>query len=259
MSQFGRIEVADREGWRREHPLQKNIIHVGSDSRNDIVLDTAHGSGVSPRHLQLIALDGQGFRLVNIGSTDVSIGAVGERSIAPLGVLDLGSGERVKVGDFLLTLFTGPGGGGGGSSGATMSAGPAITTSTGSGGERNSGSIGLSVSFPNVTLSPVRPIDGVVNVRNLGEKNSVQFRIEIDGLDPEFYEIGPGPILFPGAEKSVSLRIHHPRKAEPPAGDARIRIRATAPSAYPGDSAQVTQVIRILPYHTYKLRLVIPE
>lgn len=256
MALFGRIEVADREGWRREHPLQKNIIHVGSDSRNDIVLDTAHGAGVSPRHLQLIALDGQGFRLVNIGSTDVSIGAVGERTIAPLGVLDLGSGERVKVGDFLLTLYTGPGGG----SGSVASAsGAAVSTATGSGGERNSGSVGLSVSFPNITVSPVRPIDGIVNVRNLGDKNSVQFRIEIDGLDPEFYEIGPGPILFPGAEKSVSLRIHHPRKADPPAGDLRIRIRATAPSAYPGDSAQVTQVIRILPFHTYKLRLVIPE
>jgi hypothetical protein len=255
MSQFGRIEVADREGWRREHPLQKNIIHVGSDARNDIVLDTSHGSGVSPRHLQLIALDGQGFRMVNIGSTDVSIGAVGERTIAPLGVLDIGSGERIKVGDFLLTLYAGPGGGGGGS--------PAVTatgiSTAGGGGERNSGSIGLSVSFPNISLSPTRPIDGVVNVRNLGDKTGAQFRIEIEGLDPEFYEIGPGPILFPGAEKSVSMRIHHPRKADPPAGELRLRIRATAPTAYPGDSAQVTQTIRILPYHTYKLRLVIPE
>ena len=114
MSQFGRIEVADREGWRREHPLQKNIIHVGSDARNDIVLDISHGTGVSPRHLQLIALEGQGFRLVNIGSADVSIGAVGERTVSPLGVLEVGSGERVKVGDFLLTLYAGPGGGGGG-------------------------------------------------------------------------------------------------------------------------------------------------
>lgn len=253
MSQYGRIEVADREGWRREHPLQKNIIHVGSDARNDIVLDVAHGGGVSPRHLQLIALDGQGFRMVNIGSTDVSIGAVGERNVAPLGVLDIGSGERIKVGDFLLTLYAGPGGG----VSAVGSSSAPVTT--GAGGERTSGSIGLSVSFPNITLAPTRPIDGVVNVRNLGDKTGAQFRIEIEGLDPEFFEIGPGPILFPGAEKSVSLRIHHPRKAEPPAGDHRLRIRATAPSAYPGDSAQVTQVIRLLPYHTYKLRLVVPE
>jgi len=256
MSQFGRIEVADREGWRREHPLQKNIIHVGSDGRNDIVLDVSHGSGVSPRHLQLIALDGQGFRMVNIGSTDVSIGTVGERTISPLGVLDIGSGERIKVGDFLLTLHAGPGGGGGGPAVTSIGSG---VSSLGGGGERTSGSIGLSVSFPNISLSPTRPIDGMVNVRNLGDKTGAQFRIEIEGLDPEFYEIGPGPILFPGAEKSVSMRIHHPRRPEPMAGELRLRVRATAPTAYPGDSAQVTQMIRVMPFHTYKLRLVIPE
>jgi hypothetical protein len=251
MSQFGRIEVADREGWRRDHPLNKNIVHVGSDPRNDIVLDVAHGTGVSPRHLQLIAID-QGFRMVNIGSTDVAIGAVGERTIAPLGVLDIGSGERVKIGDFLLTLHAGSGG---------MAASPAGGVAMGSGGsvERASGFIGLTVSFSNITLSSNRPLDGVVNVRNLGDKAGAQFIIEIEGLDSEFYEVGPGPILFPGAEKSVALRLHHPRRSEPAAGEYRLRIRASAPTAYPGDSATVTQVIRVMPFHAYKMRLVIPE
>jgi len=255
MSQFGRIEVSDREGWRREHPIQKNILHVGSDARNDIVLDTAHGSGVSPRHLQLIAID-QGFRMVNIGSTDVSVGAMGERSVAPLGVLDIGTGERVKVGDFLLT-FQG-GGTGGGLQTASAGAAPGVATVPGS-ASGSSGSIGLTVSFPNVMLSPTRPLDGVVNIRNLGDRTGAQFKLEIEGLEAEYYEIGPGPILFPGAEKSVSLRLVHPRKAEPPAGDLRLRIRATAPTAYPGDSATVTQLIRVLPFHAYKLRIVIPE
>lgn len=247
MAQFGRIEVADREGWRREHPLQKNIIHVGSDPRNDIVLDVSHGNGVSPRHLQLIVID-QGFRMVNIGGTDVAVGAAGERTVSPLGVLDVGSGERVRIGDFLLTLYAGSGG---------MAASGAAAP--GGGVERSSGFIGLTASFPNISLSPNRPLDGVVNVRNLGDKTGAQFIIEIEGLDSEFYEIGPGPILFPGAEKSVAVRLHHPRKPEPPAGDYRLRIRATAPAAYPGDSATVTQVIRVMPFHAYKMRLVIPE
>lgn len=256
MSQFGRIEVSDREGWRREHPIQKNILHVGSDTRNDIVLDATHGGGVSPRHLQLIAID-QGFRMVNIGSTDVMVGAMGERAVVPLGVLDIGTGERVKVGDFLLTFH----GGGAGMSmpaAASAGAGPGVATVPGS-ASGTSGSIGLSVSFPNVMLSPTRPLDGVVNVRNLGDRTGAQFRLEVEGLDAEYYELGPGPILFPGAEKSVSLRLVHPRKAQPPAGDLRLRIRATAPTAYPGDSATVTQLIRVLPFNAYKMRIVIPE
>jgi hypothetical protein len=251
MAQFGKIDVADRDGWRREHPLQKNIIHVGSDPRNDIVLDASHGSGVSPRHLQLIAVEGHGFRMVNIGNSDVAVGAVGERAVPPLGVLDIGSGERVKVGDFILTFHGGSGG-----ASPSMSTGAATATGT---TERTSGNIGLSVSFPNTQLSPNRPIDGVVIVRNLGDKTGAQFKIDIEGLEPEFYEIGPGPILFPGAEKAVSLRVHHPRKPDPSAGDHRIRIRATAPTAYPNDSATVTQLIRILPFHSHKMRLVIPE
>ena len=257
MSQFGRIEVADREGWRREHPLQKNIIHVGSDTRNDIVLDPAHGSGVSPRHLQLIATEG-GFRMVNIGSGEVSVGAVGERTVPPLGVLDIGFGERIKVGDFLLTLYAGAGGGV-----AMPSSGGAAPASGGvsqaSGSARPAGNIGLAVSFPNIQLAPTHPIDGTVIIRNLGDKTGAQFKIDVEGLEPELYEIGPGPILFPGAEKSVALRVNHPRKSEPSAGDFRFRLRATAPTAYPGDSATVTQLIRILPWHIHKMRLVIPE
>jgi hypothetical protein len=259
MSQFGRIEVSDRDGWRREHPIQKNILHVGSDARNDIVLDATHGGGVAPRHLQLIAID-QGFRMVNIGSTDVSVGAMSERPVPPLGVLDIGTGERVKVGDFMLTFHGGGTGGGIAAAAATPSnGGVGVTAVPGSVERTSSGAIGLTVSFPNVMLSPTRALDGVVNVRNLGDRTGAQFKLEVEGLDAEYYEIGPGPILFPGAEKSVSLRLQHPRKPEPPAGDLRLRIRATAPTAYPGESASVTQLIRLLPYHAYSMRLVIPE
>jgi hypothetical protein len=261
MSQFGRIEVSDREGWRREHPIQKNILHVGSDARNDIVLDTTHGTGVAPRHLQLIAID-QGFRMVNIGSTDVSVGAMSERAVPPLGVLDIGSGERVKVGDFILTFHGGGTAGGMPQASAPASAiggGVGVATIPGSVERTTSGAIGLTVSFANVMLSPTRPLDGVVNIRNLGDRTGAQFKLEIEGLDPEYYEMGPGPILFPGAEKSVSLRLQHPRQPEPAAGDLRLRIRATAPTAYPGESAAVTQIIRVLPFHAYRMRLVIPE
>jgi len=31
---------------------------------------------------------------------------------------------------------------------------------------------------------PARPLDGVVNVRNLGDKAGAQFKIEVEGLEP---------------------------------------------------------------------------
>ena len=45
MTQRGTVEVIDKGGWSRSFPLNKNIIHIGSDARNDIVIETWHGSG----------------------------------------------------------------------------------------------------------------------------------------------------------------------------------------------------------------------
>jgi hypothetical protein len=77
----------------------------------------------------------------------------------------------------------------------------------------------------------------------------------LEGLDEASYEMGPGPILFPNAEKEVFLRLYHPRKSHPPAGAHLIRIRASAPDAYPGQSAVESREVEILPYRHHTLRL----
>jgi hypothetical protein len=124
------------------------------------------------------------------------------------------------------------------------------------GADKRTQSIGLRLNLPQTQLGLDKPIDGTVVVRNWGAKTGVQFKLEADGLDPACLEIGPGPILFPNAEKEVSFRVHHPRAHRPPAGDYRLRIRATAAAAYPGESAVVTQMIQVLPYYSHKVRVV---
>jgi len=78
--------------------------------------------------------------------------------------------------------------------------------------------------------------------------------LTVEGLDDDCYEIGPGPILFPGVSKEVRLRLHHPRRPQPPAGPHQICVRATA-DEYPGEEAVVTQKIRIMPFYSHELRL----
>jgi hypothetical protein len=63
-------------------------------------------------------------------------------------------------------------------------------------------------------------------------------------------------VLFPGAERSVTFKVRHPRKPQPPAGEHKFSIRATAPDAYPGESAVVSQTVQILPFYHHTLRLV---
>jgi hypothetical protein len=247
------VEVVDKDGWRRVYPLQKAIVHIGAAPGNDITLESTRGSGVAARHIQLIARagGGQGYRLVNMGDSDILLGPASDRRITPRSFIDLADGEQVRLGDFTLVFA----GGGFGAGAVIAPAGGEGLTAVGGG----SGGIGLSLSMPRVQLAPHQSLDGTILVRNLGEKAGAQFKLEIEGLEPDWYEIGPGPILFPGAAKEVSLRLFHPGRPTPGAGDYRFVVRATAPSAYPGQSATAVQVIQILPFYSHRLHVIVPE
>jgi hypothetical protein len=248
------VEVIDRDGWRRSYPLGKAIVHIGSAVGNDVVLDATRGAGVAARHVQLIARagGGGGYRLVNMGDTDILL-ADSERRITPRSFIDLNEGERVRLGDFTL-VFSGSGtlAGAVGPAAGGLAGGTPIMAS-------GSGNIGMSLSLTRTQLAPSQPLDGSILVRNLGEKAGAQFKLAVEGLDPEWYDIGPGPILFPGASKEVSLRLQHPGKPEPPAGEYRFVVRASAPSAYPGESASAMQLIHIVPFYSHKLKVTLPE
>src|SRR5689334_13857542 len=105
MSDDNVIEVTDREGWKKIFPLTKSIIYVGSDARNDIVLEAVRGAGVARRHLQLISVTGgSGYRAINMGDTPINYGQAGESTLAPRAFVELNPGEKIKVGEFTLSF-----------------------------------------------------------------------------------------------------------------------------------------------------------
>lgn len=250
--QNARIEVEDRDGWRKTFALEKAITYIGAEARNDIVLESWRGAGVAPRHAQLIHA-GTRWRLVNLGNTEVSVAATADGTHAPVGpmsAIELQHGAQIKLGEFHLSFFGAPAApeSGDGVAGGAASVGTQPVENAGD-------AIGLRLRLPGVALSPDRPLEGVVIVRNQGTRAGAQFRIEVKGLDADMFEIGPGPILFPNAEKEVVFHIRHTRKPRPPAGEVTMMIRATAPDAYPGQSATVTQTIQVLPYYSHSLTL----
>lgn len=263
MDRGNKVEITDRDGWRKELPLQKNLIHIGSEPRNDIVLELWRGSGVAPRHLQLISIqgDGQRYRAINLGDTDILLGESGDTVLSPRTSVDIADGAHLKLGDFTLVFhLSGLGRKGVGqpivaheehAAAETVVRGafPSMPE------EAISDVIGLKLILPQAPLDPECPLEGSVVVHNLGNKPGVQFKLEVEGLEPDCYEMGPGPILFPNVEKAVFLRLYHPRGPHPASGDHPIRIRATAPEAYPGESATVSREIQILPFYNHTLRL----
>jgi hypothetical protein len=263
MTQRGTVEVVDKGGWSRSFPLNKNIIHVGSDARNDIVIETWHGNGLAARHLQLVPspTSSLGYRLVNMGTIEVLLGETGERSLPPRAAIDLATGDTVRLGE-LTFIFHGEGAGAPAAGVAqpttanrTTSAAAAGLTTAAVAATRKGNPIGLNLTLSQAVLIPGQPIDGAITVKNQGDKTGVQFKIEVEGFESDSYELGPAPILFPDVEKQVLFRLRHPQKPNPSAGDRRLTIRVTAPSAYPGEVATVSQVIQIAPYIKHSLSL----
>lgn len=224
-----RVEVIDREGWRKEYPLTKAILHIGSDSRNDIVLDGGRSGGIEPRHAQLIAPPGaRSYRLVNLGQSPIVLSREG-KILPPRGAVDLYDGDTIRIGEHTFRFFAGQG---------------------------ISNSIGLSFRLADTQLTVDAVLEGLITVQNLGNTPGVQFKLMVEGLSPDWYELGPGPILFPGAQKDVPIRIRHAQDWSIPAGPRTVVVRASATAAYPGESAAVSRVIQISPFHRHALRLV---
>lgn len=238
------VEIVDRDGWRKEFPLQKPLLYIGSEAGNDIVLQASRGGGVVARHLQLIAAQGNtaGYRAVNLGDTELALGQAEERRLLPHSAMDIADGDRLRLGEFVLTFYLG----------GVAAVGPTIAAP---GSEGASVSMRLRVSLPRKELDAATPLEGLITVRNAGRMPGVQFRLELEGLDEDCYEMGSGPILFPNVEKGVYLRLYHPQRPGLPVGPHKIVIRATAPDAYPGESVTVSREVEILPFYRHSLRL----
>jgi hypothetical protein len=238
MAQESKIEVINKYGWRKEFALEKPIVYIGSDERNDIVLFDGGQSAIAPRHAQLLpsAVNRQGYRLVNLSADEIiirrsgSAGAEVAAPLAPRSSAEIVDGDRAQLGDFTLVFH---------------------------GAEQKSVAMKLTLQMPNTALIPERSLEGAVTIHHLGNKAAVQFRLELEGLDANSYEIGPGPVLFPNAEKQVPFRLFHSQKPSPPAGNHRITIHATAPDAYPGERASASQVIQITPFYKHKVRVIV--
>ncbi len=240
MTQQTKIEVIDQSGWCKEYPLEKKIVHIGSSPRNDIVLEQGRGGGVASVHAQLIAsTQTLAYQLVNLGDTHILLG---EQPLSPRSAAHLTDRATFQLGEFTLIFYAGE---------------PGYTGVAGGTSSANR-YIGLGLALPRARLRPNKSLEGTITVSNLGDETGVQIHLELEGLDPDCYNIEPGPLLSSGAEKEVLLQLHH-RGDKPLTGDYPITLRATAPAAYPGKEASLSRVIQVLPFYHHKLELTSPD
>lgn len=216
MNYFGSIEVCDRVGWKKIHPLTKALTTIGSAQFNDIVLSTDHGNSVAPIHLQVIGSDHpeksiQVINLVNAAIPRIS-GETSEHSlITPNHPVFLLDGDQLEIGDFQIKFSLN-------NFGVTYA--------------KRSEHIGVDFEISNLNLQCDKALIGILTLTNLGEQNHCQFEVDLDGLPPECYQIDPAPVLYPGARENLTLRFFH-KVTQPSAGICPITIRVTSPESYP--------------------------
>lgn len=185
---------------------------------------------------------------INLSPGGIPIGDAGSRTLEPNSALDVNDGDEFHVGDFVLVFHLQE-------TGSLPAFETAGLEAPSTGGASASSPIGVRIQLPQLSLSPDIPLDGIIYVCNQGTATGVQFYLQLEGLPQDCYEIAPAPILFPGAEKGVPFRLHHPKRPDYLAGPHKIVIRAQAIDAYPGINSTVSREVRVLPYYNHSLRI----
>ena len=95
------------------------------------------------------------------------------------------------------------------SAGGFFASGRTAGVWAGSGVSGRSKNIGLRLSLASTRLAPDRTLEGVLTLGNLGEKESVQCELRLEGLPTECYQIEPTPLLYAGGENTVMMYLYH--------------------------------------------------
>lgn len=124
---------------------------------------------------------------------------------------------------------------------------PALTASS------NSFSAEIDIDDPTLRLGKVT--SGRIKIRNLGQRSSCQFKVEMTGLPRDCYQIEPVPLMYANAEEEVSIRFFH-HGTYPKLGLAPIQLRVTSENSYPEEEVLVEKIIKVEPVFAFDLDIV---
>ncbi|HEY9076323.1 MAG TPA: hypothetical protein VIO61_07255 [Anaerolineaceae bacterium] len=243
-----RVEVVDREGWAKVLPVpEKPLLKIGSAPDCDIPLRVERGAGALPVHLQVIASVQQGAsRLVNLGDLDLPLSGTLNQMLSRRGSVVLQNGVCVRLGEYSLTFL-------GEERQVSSSVVQVLASNAPAAAELTPKRLGIQVLINRTRLEPGGVLEGVIRLSNLGDRVT-QVNLDLDGFEPDCYDIEPGPLLHPHDQKEIQFHIYH-RQHKPPAGTHLLTIRADAPQTYPGEEISTNFTVEILPHFQHSLRI----
>jgi hypothetical protein len=225
------LKIVEANGWAKVVQVQRAITRVGSADSNDIQLPSAQ---VAPLQLQILYAPDlpSSCRLVNLGPELLLLRNDSELAVTPFQIIDIFDGDQVDIGSYKLVFQL-----------------PLASHSV-----QISKLIEASLVFPEAVLHPDSILTGILRVKNTGERQGVQFQVNLNGLPHDCYQIDPIPLMYPGAEEEVQVRLFH-RTTAPPAGNHELLLTVTAPVDYASEELVIRQGLYVTPVLKHELTI----
>jgi hypothetical protein len=223
--------LIDKNGWTKSVKIEKAITRLGTAASNDVQLQS---QAIAAVHVQLIYTPElpASCKLVNLASEIVVHGDDDAYPIPRLGNIELRDGDEIELGEFRVALKI-----------------PLAAEYL-----RKSNQIDASLSLPEAVMRPDMTTIGQLTIKNIGMQPDCQFRVILQGLPQDCYQIDPIPLMYPDAQEDVRLQFFH-RKHYPSVGFHDVSIHISAPTNYPGEELIIKQGLYVVPVFDQEIAL----
>jgi hypothetical protein len=232
MGQPMELKVTEVNGWSKVIDLKKAITRIGSAPTADIQLPS---NSIAPLHLQILSDPDlpTGCRVVNMAG-ELEVWNNGSAfPFSPFATHNISDKDEIQLGEYRLAF--------------SLPFSAAIL--------RSSTSIEASLTFSDSLLQPGLPLDGLLLVKNTGGRDACQFQVTLSGLPEDCCRIDPIPLLYPGAQEEVRIRLFH-NITYPQPGLHELLLAVNAPLDYPGEEFIIRQGIYVAPVFRQTLEVV---
>jgi hypothetical protein len=217
------LKIIEANGWVKVVQINRAITRVGSSTSSDIQLPSPQ---ISPVQLQILysADLPSSCRIINLGADLLLVSNEVESTVSTFQSIDIFDGDEIELGDFRL----------------------AFQLPLASSAVQKSRLIEAALSFPEAVLRPASTLAGSLRVKNIGDRQGVQFQVSLTGLPDDCYQIDPLPTMYPGAEEEVQVRLFH-HTVTPPAGLHELFLTISAPVDYGSEELVIRQGLFVTP------------
>ena len=224
--------IVEQNGWSKPVKVERAITRIGSDPLNDIQLQSANIAAV---HLQVLYSSDvpSSCKVVNLAGEITARISRDTCQLAKYAVVDICNGDEILLGNYWITFRL------------PLSADVIQSASK----------IDAALSFADAVLRPEVATIGVLTIKNAGQQPACQFQVELNGLPSDCYQIDPIPLMYPGAQEEVRIRLFH-RALYPPAGLQQVILKISAPESYPSEELIIRHGVYVTAVFKQALELI---